>query len=211
MVLLKVSLVLLLLICSSFSGDIALRIGGGLNLSSTSQEAPKGKSKSMGLGTNGGVDFVYGVTNEFAAVSGLSFETRGEKIIDDKTDEETSFKISYLNIPFFLQFNSFIGPGVLNLLAGPEAGFLIFADRDDGKVSRDAKDKFKVFDLGLTIGIGYTIPIGLGGIMIQPSYDFGLLQIQNDFVLASESAQNRNIKIKIAWVYNLSSSSNWFE
>jgi hypothetical protein len=83
----------------------------------------------------------------------LLFSSQGAKL--KEAGQESNFKISYLNIPVMLQYET---DGGFYVEAGPQGGFKLSENVPDSTIGDFAKSS----DLSFGVGLGYHSKIGLG-------------------------------------------------
>ena len=204
----KIAAVVLLASMSSFAG-IGLTIGGGLNLSNTSEsgdyELPSGETQSMVVGFNAGVNALFGFTDKMGLVTGLNYETRGTKITVPASitglgvSGTETMSASYLQIPVLFSYK-FIPELAVNL--GPELGFYLSGTEKyeaAGQSQSQDLQNMSSMDFGASIGVSYTI---VNMIVVGAGYYLGFLNIDNTSGM-SGSVTNNNIKITVAYLLHL--------
>jgi len=89
---------------------------------------------------------------------------------------EYTIKHSYLNVPVLAKLSV---ADKLNLIAGPQLGFLLSSrsDPSSGEAATDIKDQFKTTDFGLAFGGEYKFN---RRIFLGIRYNLGLMQIAKD-------------------------------
>jgi hypothetical protein len=211
----KVAVIVWILSVTVFS-DPSLYVGGGLNISSTTATDSLSATKSPRKGFNVTFGFEQSLTKYISLISGFSVETRGEKTksttdIGDATGSiisviESDINLLYLQIPVFAQCNLPLGPGKINLFAGPEMGILLVGKLqsvDNTTIpstgialpavydTLDLAKKMKLADGGISFGIGYEITVGKSAFFLRPSYYLGL----TDYFADGPKGGLRNIKL----------------
>jgi hypothetical protein len=175
-----------------------------------------------------GFNIAIGLEQEFrthfSLVTGFSLETRGEnKEINQLAGGrfpqviEQHVNFLYLQIPLFAQFNLPLGPGKLNIFAGPELGIMLNSKRYSDQTTtvtdslgavvavtnvKDTVDFSKnvtPFDGGISAGFGYELNLWRGGLFLRPSYYYGLTNYFTD-----QKGIHNNIKVAIGYKFNIS-------
>lgn len=220
----KFAVIVALLSAPVFSGP-SIYVGGGFNLSSTTAIDSLSATKSPRQGFNIAIGFEQSMTNNISLISGFSMETRGEETksttdIGDTTGAviqviESNINLFYLQIPLFVQYNIPMGPGKINLFAGPEMGIMLVGKLqsvDNTSIpstevalpavydTSDLATKMKVADGGLSIGIGYEVTLGRSAFFFRPSYYYGLV----DYFSEGPKGTLSNIKALVGYKFTFS-------
>ena len=205
--------------------DPSVYIGGGLNISSTTATDSLSATKTPRQGFNLGLGFEQSLTDKISLISGFSMETRGERTksttdIGDASGAvisvvESNVNLFYMQIPLFVQFNIPVGPGKINLFAGPEMGIMLVAELqtvDNTTIpstgvalpaiydTLDIANKMKMADAGISLGIGYEFTFGKSALFFRPSYYQGFV----DYFVKSPEGVLRNIKLLIGYKFTFS-------
>lgn len=203
----------------------SIYVGGGFNLSSTTAVDSLSATKSPHKGFNAAIGFEQSMTSNISLISGFSMETRGEKTtsttdIGDSTGAviqmiESNINLLYLQIPLFVQYNIHLGPGKINLFAGPEMGIMLMGKLqsvDNTSIpstgvalppvydTSDLATKMKVADGGISIGIGYEVAFGRSAFFFRPSYYYGLV----DYLSVGPKGTLSNIKALVGYKFTFS-------
>lgn len=96
--------------------------------------------------------------------------------------------LNYVNVPVMLKFYLPLG---LNLQAGPQFGFLMNADDEDGV---DQSNFLKSSDLSAALGAGWDAPFGL---QFSARYVLGLSNISD--VTGGDEVKNRTFQLAIGY------------
>lgn len=220
----KVIAIVVLVSVSVFSGP-SVYIAGGLNISSTSVTDSLTATKSPRTGFTIAVGFEQYLTNHISLTSGFSLETRGERTksttdIGDASGSiisvvESDINLFYLQIPMFVQYNVPLGPGKINLFAGPEMGIVLMGELqsvDNTTIPStgvalpavydtvDVTSNMKLADGGISFGVGYEISIGNSAFFVRPSYYLGL----TDYLVDDPTGKLRNIKVSGGYKFTFS-------
>lgn len=161
-------LILSLFIVVVFSSISFAQLGfrAGISIANQSSDfAGNSLESSSKTGPLFGINYKLKLGESLALRPGLQFTSKGNSTMINGLDAVTN--INYLEVPVDVVFSF----GNLGIHVGPYAAFLISAKAFD----LDLKSNFKSVDLGLNIGLGYTISkVGLG-----VNYGLGLSNISN--------------------------------
>jgi len=126
-------------------------------------------------GYMGGLEFEYGVTENFGLVAGLHYSLQGEK--DDVNNTKIMF--GYTNVPLLAQFYPVKG---LAIKAGVQLGFVaskkatvdgVKYDIDKIEAAYGVSSEFRKFDLAIPLGISYEYQ----HFVLDARYNLGLIGI----------------------------------
>jgi len=126
--------------------------------------------------------------NNFVLQPEVVFSSQGSKLKDSSF--EANYKISYVNIPVLLQYET---GGGFYVEAGPQIGFKVSEDIPNSTVETFAKST----DLSISLGLGYISKIGLG---IGGRYNVGVSKV-GDFDASDISPDFKNGVIQISLFY----------
>lgn len=156
-------------------GSLTIQPKIGMNLS---LETGFNESK-MRVGMAGGIEAEYVIAEKFSVAAGVLYSKQGVRF-KDWTDElldkyeNSRYSTDYLNIPIVA--NYYIIPG-LAIKAGIQPGFLFgakYKEKINGtKISEDAKDGYKKFDLSIPLGASYEYK----NVVFDVRYNLGVLNI----------------------------------
>ena len=151
---------------TAYAQNFQLGIKGGVNISNfTGGDFNTVKNKALlGFHAGGLMRFKFG---NLALQPEVLFSSQGAKL--ENTGTEQDYKVSYLNIPVMLQYES---NGGFYLEAGPQIGFKINEDVPNSTIDEFAKST----DLSIALGLGYHSKIGLG---IGGRYNIGVSKVGN--------------------------------
>ena len=118
----------------------------------------------------------------------------------------TALKLSYIEVPIVAVFGfpkAGAGSIQLRLQAGPSFGFRVQCSVDQGTgdvtgITDCNPDNVGTFDLGMVGGAGVKIGKGRGGIVIDATYTFGLLDANLNSGL---SARNRTLQLSAGFLF----------
>ena len=129
-------------------------------------------------GYMGGLEFEYGLTDNFGLVAGIHYSLQGEK--DD--ENKTKIMFGYTNVPLLAQYYPVKG---LALKAGVQFGFLtskkatidgVKYDIDKIEAAFGASAGFRKFDVAIPMGISYEFK----HFVLDARYNLGLLSTVKD-------------------------------
>jgi len=126
--------------------------------------------------------------NNFVLQPEVVFSSQGSRLKDSSF--EANYKISYVNIPVLLQYET---GGGFYVEAGPQIGFKVSEDIPNSTVETFAKST----DLSISLGLGYISKIGLG---IGGRYNVGVSKV-GDFDASDISPDFKNGVIQISLFY----------
>lgn len=106
------------------------------------------------------------LSDKFALQPELMYSAQGASFEGDQT-----FRYNYLNLPVNLQYMFDNG---FRIQTGPQLGFLLSAETENGNVETDVKDLLKSIDFAWTAGVGILFESGFG---LDVRYNFGLSDI----------------------------------
>lgn len=139
---------------------------GGVNISNfTGGNFNTIKNKTLvGFHAGGLMRFKFG---GLALQPEVLFSSQGAKL--DSVGNEKDYKISYINIPIMLQYET---PGGFYVEAGPQVGFKVNENVPNTTVENFAKSS----DVAIALGLGYHSNMGLG---IGARYNIGVSKVGN--------------------------------
>ncbi len=174
----KKVLMLVMTLCAAITmnaqneeGEATLQVKGGMNIATLAGDA----DAKWKISYAAGLEFEYGLTEQFGLVGGILYSDQGEK--DDKNNMKLN--LGYVNVPLMVQFYPVKG---LALKTGVQLGFLASkkAKIDGNKVDFDKLEamgiipsEFRKFDLAIPMGISYEYE----RFVLDARYNLGLLGI----------------------------------
>jgi len=173
----------------SFAQTFQPGIKAGVNISNfTGGDFNTVEHKAL-VGFHGGGFFRFKF-DHFVIQPEVVFSSQGSKIKDSSF--EANYKISYVNIPVLLQYES---DGGFYVEAGPQVGFKVSENIPNSTVENFAKST----DLSIALGLGYISKIGLG---IGGRYNVGVSKV-GDFDASDISPDFKNgvIQISLFWFF----------
>jgi hypothetical protein len=115
----------------------------------------------MRVGLAAGLEFEYGVAENFGLSAGVLYSMQGAKI-DIVGNDKVTMKLDYINIPILA--NYYIVKG-LAIKAGVQPGFNVQKKLDDVKL-----DDVKGFALSIPVGLSYEF----SNVVLDARYNWGL-------------------------------------
>ena len=164
-------------------------VKAGVNISNfTGGDFNTVKNKSLvGFHAGGLLRFKFG---NLALQPEIVFSSQGAKL--ESAGDEENYKISYLNIPVLLQFET---DGGVYFEAGPQVGFKLREDIPESTIEDFAKST----DLSVAVGLGYHSKMGLG---IDGRYNIGISKL-GDFDADNIDPDFKNGVIQFSLFYTL--------
>jgi hypothetical protein len=153
----------------------SIAVLGGVNLQNLNGKDMSGNNleNDMLTGFHAGINAQVPVAPQFYFQPGLLFNTKGAKI------SETSYKLSYIELPLNFVYKALVGNGYFMLGFGPYVAYGIGGKDIEFKKTVESGDSdaikyFKPFDSGANLFFGYELPAGL---FVQLNTQLGLLDI----------------------------------
>jgi hypothetical protein len=167
-----------MLVASLAHAQVGVRAGTNLLNLNTSTTDGSSFSTSGRFGYQAGVYYQQPLTKHFALVPEVQFSREQSQVAADNYRNADNYslssyrlRLSYLNVPVLLRYTV----GRLHFDAGPQASWLLGGQGTGqgsylvggdagGKLTVDqaASDRFRRFHLGACVGIGVSLPAGLG-------------------------------------------------
>lgn len=166
---------------NSLAGRVKVGPKAGVNIATLSAD----DTKSL-VGFHVGIFAEFMVTERLALQPEVVYSAQGA--VADEGDGE--WKLGYINVPFIAKYDVYKG---LNIEAGPQMGFLVNAQDQEGT---DIKDSFESTDFGLNLGVSYSFPIG---VMLSGRYTFGLTDVIKDNT--TSSVKNGVIQLSLGYKF----------
>ncbi len=138
-------------------------IKGGLNLASIEAEGESDYDSKAGIHF-GGLAHIH-ITRHFAIQPELVYSQQGGE------DGDFRLKLGYINVPVMFQYMSNEG---FRLQTGPQLGFLVSAETEQGDIEVDVDDVLETVDFSWSFGAGYQFRSGVG---IDARYNLALTDI----------------------------------
>jgi len=188
----KILILPLLLIAISVNAQIRLGIKGGVNISNFTGGDFNTIETSSLVGFHAGA-LVHWKMGHLVLQPEVVFSNQGATLSSGGVD--SNFKISYVNIPIVLQYET---DGGFYLEAGPQVGFKVSEDIPNTTIEDFAKGN----DLSIALGLGYHSKMGLG---IGGRYNIGVSKV-GDFDSANISPDFKNGVIQVSIFYTFFSN-----
>lgn len=204
-----------------FKPELSFGINGGVTLSSISFNPSVQQQKLQQY--VGGATVRYISERNFGLQMELNYSQRGWQEKDSVPDYKYTRSLSYLEVPICTHIYADLGKRVrLIFNLGPQLSFLLSEDikdnhvintpsrpnatavDDDGerKIQYYDTDVQRMFDWGLCGGGGLEFRTGVGSIIAEGRYYFGLSDIfSNKKSDEFSSSSNQVINVKIAYLY----------
>ena len=139
------------------TGQASIKPMAGINLATMT----KYDDSKMRVGLAAGLEFEYGVADNFGISAGVLYSMQGVK-------ENTTVKLDYINIPILA--NYYIAPGFA-IKAGVQPGFNVQKKEGDEKL-----DDVKGFALSVPVGLSYEF----ANVVLDARYNLGLTKAFKD-------------------------------
>ncbi|MEM6687277.1 MAG: porin family protein [Bacteroidota bacterium] len=179
--------------------EFSFGVRGGYNLAGIQGDNANGFQ--MRHGFHIGIVTEIKITNTFSVQPEISYSQQGSDqssvfIFEEfpLIDTALEARYNYLNVPVLAKYYVFKG---FSVEVGPQVGFLLSAEVDDGMQVVSAKDQIKTIDVGVTIGIGYKLTNGLN---FGVRYNAGFTNI-ND--VSNTNTKNNNGVMQLSIGYFL--------
>jgi hypothetical protein len=150
--------------------DLGLKLGA--NFSTISDASGLSNKTGFHAGAFGAIKF----SDKLAIQGDLLYSQQGAKF------SPGDFELDYINVPVVVKYYLI---GGLNLQAGPQFGFVVNDNFEDGELES--------FDLSGVVGAGYDLPFGL---RLDARYNFGLTDIVKD-----SNGKNQVISIALGYSF----------
>ena len=138
-------------------GQASIKPMAGINLATMT----KADNTKMRVGLAAGLEFEYGVAENFGLSAGVLYSMQGAKI-DIVGNDKVTMKLDYINIPILA--NYYIVKG-LAIKAGVQPEFNVQKKLDDVKL-----DDVKGFALSIPVGLSYEF----SNVVLDARYNWGL-------------------------------------
>jgi hypothetical protein len=129
----------------------------------------------------------FGINEKLSIQPELLFAQYGCKFDDDFSDKP--LKANLITVPVMVKYSF----GEINLMAGPQLGYIMSAEIDGEDVMGEDVFDMKSLDFGLAIGAGYEMENGIG---IDARYYFGLANLTN---MEDVTAKNSSLQIALSY------------
>ena len=186
------------------SSDVRFGIKAGMNVSSLSKNETL-EDQGSKIGFNAGVFANIPVAESFSIQPEVLYSQYGDKYDYVVAGNRYSYAnhLDYVTVPVMFQYN-FI-PN-LYVEAGPEFGFMVSAknkaknetNNDVLAESRNYKDSFNTFNVGIGLGAGYYFTDNIG---ITARYVAGVTDIAKDRPANSDAVRNNAFQVGLAYKF----------
>ena len=159
----------------SYAQDLKFGVKGGLNLSNLVGDDVENTDIRTGIYLGG---FLNKPLNDHLSFQPeLIFSMQGAKGEDGFSNNDLTFKLSYLNVPLLLKLQ--LGStDKVHLFAGPQLGFVLKSEieQEQGDMSgaQDVKDQTNGVDFGLNFGLSFVVSDNMS---LDVRYNRGLSKI----------------------------------
>lgn len=149
---------------------------GGINYSDLKLDGETDNSFLWGAG----LLLQYQITDNFAVVAQPMYVRKGAGIQADNNTPRLDASLSFIETPVMLKYE-FGESQKLYLLAGPVFSYLLTSELE-AKVNTftlkaDTKDLTEKFEIGLTAGGGFSLPVSFGQIFLEGRYTYGFTNL----------------------------------
>jgi hypothetical protein len=184
------------------SAQVNIGAKAGLNLSTAKNIATDNNKAKWGA--NAGILAQFNIQKKFMIQPEVLYSAKGFKFSTQSGNGTLNF--SYISIPILAGFRP---SEKFTVLLGPELGFLTKANSKFEGTNNDVTENFRKFDLGIDIGIAYTIKNGWG---IEFRYNHGfddLVDVTITDTLGNEigtdkRGSNRVLQLGLFYKFSLS-------
>ncbi|GAB3202545.1 hypothetical protein ABID22_002687 [Pontibacter aydingkolensis] len=190
----KKTLILFLLALTTITAQAqmqapALGIRAGANYSGFSGDNADNLDRMFGFHAGITSQFYLTSDNFFAIQPELLFSTKGA----ESKDDNTKWKISYLDVPVLARVNA----GPLYFEGGPQASFRVGGDIEvGGNNVVDDLDMFKRTSFGYAAGIGLATPLGVS---VGVRYNGDISKLYDDDSVSD--ARNNVFMLTLAYMF----------
>ncbi len=147
-----ITLVLAFVFSSSNAQDLTFGAKAGANFATLGGDFDNAETRtSIHLG---GV-LEVSISDVFSVQPEILYSSQGA---GSDLDDDDVLKLDYINIPILAKYYVVDN---LSIEAGPQIGFLLSAEVEEGGDTEDIKDITKSTDIGLNFGLGYKLDSGL--------------------------------------------------
>lgn len=135
-----------------------------------------------------------GISENFGVQPELFYSALGAKANGTDGDPNVTLNLGYINLPILAKYKN----SGFSAFLGPQIGYLLSANTKSGSSSEDDKDQLKSTDFSGVIGVGYTLPAGLG---FDARYQIGFSDISKNSG-SDGSVKNSAFMVGIHYVFN---------
>jgi hypothetical protein len=181
---------LLMLSFISNAQDIRWGLKAGANFSTINTEGTAATYASR-TGIHAGLLAHIHLNKSWAIQPELVYSLQGGKS-DLPGGGTQSINLNYINVPVLVQYMFDNG---FRLQTGPQAGFLVQANRKTGNSSVSLTDTYNKTDFSWAFGAGYLSNIGLG---LDVRYNLGLTDA---YKLAADKQKNNVVQVGLFYMF----------
>ena len=149
------------------AGQASIKPMAGINIATIT----KYTNTLSRVGLAAGLEFEYGVTNNFGLSAGVLYSMQGVKLKQFGGDNKETVKLDYINIPILA--NYYIARG-LAIKAGIQPGFNV--KKDNLEETNDAKGDVKGFALSVPVGLSYEF----SNVVIDARWNLALTKVYKE-------------------------------
>jgi len=172
-------------------------------------------NKNVTLGFSGGIFFQFNFKKIFSLRTNISYERKGSALNGEATDEygnsigkiTTHSNFDYLTLPILVRAT--FGKKVQYFVStGPYFGYLLkqtFVSKGDiPKTTSDNTSNYKCFDIGISTGLGLSVPIKTKfAISFELRSNLGLYNINAVPTVTKEPIKTNSINFLFGFMYRL--------
>jgi len=189
---------------SSFAGDMAFGIKGGVNLAKIyGDDVESADTRTAGVG---GIFLMYAVSDNFAIQPEVLYSMKGAKESgsEEGVEYSSTMKLNYIEIPVLFKLIFPLEGNVTPcIFAGPAVGINLSAKVSSEvlgvEVEMDVKDQTKSTDFGVVFGGGMAFAAGSGSVVLDARYTLGLTSI--DDTEDSGDVKNGAISVMVGYAF----------
>ncbi|MBP2831077.1 PorT family protein [Aquimarina sp. U1-2] len=183
----KSTTLIILILCTTamVAQDFHYGVRAGLNAANFTGDLEDTEVK---YGFSAGIFGELTITDQFSVQLDALFSSQGAEI---ENSDDAKFKLNYLNFPLTAKYyfvDGFYGQ------TGPQFGFLLNADFENGNQETDIKDDLKTFDLSIPIVLGYQFDFGL---LADIRYNIGVTDLNDG--LGNDDLRNGVFQLMVGY------------
>jgi hypothetical protein len=174
--------------------SVSLGLKAGASLTNFTGADAQGYDNRFGF--HAGIFANIGLTSLFAFQPELLYSQKGANY---SGSSDRSLRLHYIDVPLAFHVNT----GGLFFEAGPQVGFLVGANYQNGSASTDVKGLYNSADFGYLFGLGYQLKHGLG---VGLRYNGGFTNVEKAKVFGNTTIQSRarNSAFQLYLTYSVS-------
>lgn len=169
---------------------------GGIT-SANIKEKAQGFSVSLSskIGFYAGAFADIGISENFGVQPELFYSELGAKLKGSGGIPDQTLDLGYINLPILAKYKN----SGFSAFLGPQIGYLTSAKSKSGGSTTNEKDQFKSTDFSGVIGVGYTLPAGLG---FDARYQLGFSNIAKSSSGSDGTVKNSAFMIGVHYTFN---------